>query len=309
MSALVAAVLLAIALGLAGFALLAPGPPRLSASRRRPADVPQESLLSRAANALTAVIAAVLRRRGQRTGMTMMEEAGLAMRSQDFVFLVIIAMIVLGGAALVAAGPLLALLVAVVVPVLAWVMLGVLAGRRRKAFADQLEETLQQMASGLRAGHSMLTSIASVTEESDSPTREEYARILNETRVGRDVGTALSETAARMQCQDFEWVAQAIAINREVGGNLADVLDGVGDTIRERGQIRRQVEALAAEGKLSAVILMALPFGVGGFLMLTNPDYLRPFIENPLGWILLGVSTVMLIVGGLVMRSTVRVVF
>ena len=81
---------------------------------------------------------------------------------------------------------------------------------------------------------------------------------------------SLDETAARMDSEDFTWVTQAIAINREAGGNLAEVLDQVGHTIRERDQIRRQVQALSAEGKLSAYVLMALPFGVAGFLMFTN---------------------------------------
>ena len=85
--------------------------------------------------------------------------------------------------------------------------------------------------------------------------------MVNETRVGRDLGEALDEIAERMGSDDFTWVAQAIAIHREVGGNLAEVLDAVGHTIRERNAIRRQVKALSAEGKLSAIVLMALPFG------------------------------------------------
>ena len=83
-----------------------------------------------------------------------------------------------------------------------------------------------------------------------------------------------------MGSDDFTWVAQAIAIHREVGGNLAEVLDAVGHTIRERNQIRRQVKALSAEGKLSAIVLMALPFGVIGFISMTNPGYLAKFTES-----------------------------
>ena len=112
-----------------------------------------------------------------------------------------------------------------------------------------------------------------------------------------------------MNSQDFVWVTQAVAINREVGGNLAEVLDGVSGTIRERNQIRRQVKALAAEGKLSAFVLMVLPFGVGGFLMMSNPEYLAPLTQSLLGYGLLTIAGVLLVVGGLWLRKTVQVKF
>ena len=117
------------------------------------------------------------------------------------------------------------------------------------------------MASSLRAGHSLLRAMDAVSQEADAPTSEEFARLVNETRVGRDLAEALDEIAERTASEDFAWVAQAIAIHREVGGNLAEVLDAVGHTIRERNAIRRQVKALSAEGKLSAIVLMSLPFG------------------------------------------------
>jgi tight adherence protein B len=112
-----------------------------------------------------------------------------------------------------------------------------------------------------------------------------------------------------MQSEDFVWVTQAIAINREVGGNLADVLDGVSDTIRERNQIRRQVKALAAEGKLSAVVLMLLPFGISGFLMMSNPGYMAKFTESFAGYAMIVAAVVLLVVGGLWLRKTVQVKF
>ena len=184
------------------------------------------------------------------------------MRLQDFVLLVMAAALVAAAAGLLLVGPLLGLVLAVVVPLLVRLSLGLMAGRRRAAFADQLDDSLQLIASSLRAGHSLLQALASVAREAEEPTSVEFARVINETRVGRQVGLALDETAARMQSEDFTWATQAIAINREVGGNLAEVLDGVGNTIRERNQIRRQVKALSAEGKLSAYVLMALPFGI-----------------------------------------------
>ena len=100
---------------------------------------------------------------------------------------------------------------------------------------------MQLIAGGLRAGHGLSRTIAAVASEAEAPTSEELARVVNETRLGRNLADSLAVTAQRMRSDDFEWVAQAIAINQETGGNLAEVLDQVGKTIRERNEIRRQV--------------------------------------------------------------------
>ena len=102
---------------------------------------------------------------------------------------------------------------------------------------------------------------------------EELARVVNETRLGRNLADSLAVMAQRMQSDDFEWVAQAIAINQETGGNLAEVLDQVGKTIRERNEIRRQVKALSAEGRLSAIVLVALPIVIFLVLLIVQPTY------------------------------------
>ncbi len=178
------------------------------------------------------------------------------------------------------AGLLLGLLAAVAVPLGAKLFVRFKTSRRQSAFADQLDDSLQLMASSLRAGHSIMRAMDAVSQEAASPTSEEFARLVNETRVGRDLAEALDEIAERTASDDFAWVAQAIAIHREVGGNLAEVLDAVGHTIRERNAIRRQVKALSAEGKLSAIVLMALPFGIVAFISMTNPSYLAGFTES-----------------------------
>jgi tight adherence protein B len=193
--------------------------------------------------------------------------------------------------------------------VLARVILNVRAARRRSAFADQLDDSLQLIASSLRAGHSLLQAIASVAREAEEPTRDEFARIVNETRVGRELRIALDETSARMASDDFVWVTQAIAINREVGGNLAEVLDGVGHTIRERNQIRGQVKALSAEGKMSAYVLMALPIGVVIFLSVANPAYIGKLVDNLAGYAMIGTCVLLMIVGALWLRKVVSFKF
>jgi tight adherence protein B len=181
--------------------------------------------------------------------------------------------------------------------------------RRRAAFADQLDDTLQLVASGLRAGHSLVRALDAVAREAESPTAEEFARVVNENRIGRDVSDALADVATRMQSDDLAWVAQAVAVHREVGGNLGEVLDHAGETIRERGRIRRQVRALSAEGRMSANILMALPVFVAIVLAVVSPSYISLLVTTPIGWVLIGISLVLFIVGVIWLRRLVRIPF
>ena len=303
--AAISAALLVLAL-----VVLPAGPSRVPLSRLDPSVAPPASALAGAGAAAGAAVEKALLKRGRlAAGAAALERAGMSTTLPNFVLAVGLTTVVgtLAGALL--GGPLLALLLLGTVPLGAKLLLGFRAGRRQSAFADQLDDSLQLMASSLRAGHSLLRAVDSVSSEAEAPTSEEFARIVNETRVGRDLNDALDEVAERMGSDDFTWVAQAIAIHREVGGNLAEVLDAVGNTIRERNAIRRQVKALSAEGKLSAIVLMALPFGVTAFLSVSNPDYLAKFTESLIGYGLLGLALVMLLVGGLWLKKTVAVAF
>jgi tight adherence protein B len=299
---------LAILVG--GYLVISPGPVRLSLARRRPGAEPGPGSLEQATSTVTQAIARLLGRRGTvGSGAVALELAGLKMKPQEFVLLLGAGALAAGALGALLVGPLVGVLLASAVPLVAKMALGILTSRRQRAFADQLEDSLQLMSSGLRAGHSLLQSLDGVSQEMPQPTSEEFARIINETRLGRDMGQAFDETAARTASEDFAWVANAIAINRQVGGNLAEVLDTVGGTIRERGQIRRQVKALSAEGKLSAIVLMALPFGVAGFLMVSNPGYLARFTESPVGYGLIAMAAVLLLVGGLWLRKVTTIKF
>ena len=305
---LLAAGLLAVtgALLLLALVVLPAGPRRVPLSRLDPTVAPQPSPL---AGASAAVERALARRGRVASGAAALERAGVAMALPDVVLLVGLATVVLGALGLLLGGVLPAVLLAVAAPVAARLVVRVRTGRRQAAFADQLDDSLQLMASSLRAGHSLLRAVDAVSTEAAAPTSEEFARIVNETRVGRDLGDALDEVAERTGSDDFRWVAQAIGIHREVGGNLAEVLDTVGHTIRERNAIRRQVKALSAEGKLSAVVLMALPFGIVAFLGVTNPAYLAAFTESLVGWCMVAAVVVLLTVGGLWLKKTVAIRF
>ena len=292
------------------YLLLAPRPVRVSLQRLNPGFEAGPTGLTRATAAATGAIDKSLRRRGTTTAKgSALEQAGIKMRPQDFALMVIVSTLLAGAAGLLLVGPLLGVALAVLAPVVAKVGVSVMTGRRRKAFANQLDDSLQLIAGNLRAGHSLMQALSSVALQAEKPTAEEFARVINETRVGRDLGQALDEIAARRRSVDFVWVTQAIAINREIGGNLAEVLDGVAHTIRERNQIRGQVQALSAEGKLSAYVLVALPFGIAGFLSFSNPEYIAKLFQSVIGYAMVASGVVLLLVGSLWLRKIVSFKF
>ncbi|MCH8563444.1 type II secretion system F family protein [Nesterenkonia sp. YGD6] len=299
----------ALAVGITSYLVISPGPVRVPVERRQPGHLPTPSALERGAGIATALVERLIHRRGTPVGASTLELAAVKLRPQDFVFLVLVGSVVGFALGLLLSGVLLAIMLAGVVPLGARILLGLKISKRQKQFADQLDDSLQLMASNLRAGHSLPQALSSVAKEAESPTSDEFVRIVNETRVGRDLGVALDMTAARMASDDFSWITQAIAINREVGGNLAEVLDGVANTIRQRNEIRGQVATLSAEGRLSALILMVLPIGLAGFLLMTNPGYLAPFTESALGYGLMILGVVMLTIGGLWLRKVVEIKF
>ena len=192
-------------------------------------------------------------------------------------------------------------------PLVAKVTLSSRATKRRAAFEEQLEPTLQLVASALRAGHSLTRAIDTTSRDSLSPTAEEFGRILNENRIGRDLVEAMHTTAERMESEDFHWVAEAVSVQRETGGNLNEVLDRVGDTIRERSALKREIRTLSSEGRASARVLMLLPVFVGAGQFAINQEAQAPLYTTTTGHIALGVSLLLYVVGGLWMRAITNV--
>ena len=310
MALIVGLLLCYAALGVAVLFVVAPRGPATLLNRRTAAVPGQGSLAGGVGAKATAAVESLLKRRNYTAAMAgAVEQAGLGIRAPEFVVLSLAATAAIGAGVLAMLGPLPALVFLLLSPFGARFLLRFLASRRRAKFAEQLDETLQLLAGGLRAGHSLLRAIDAVAGETEAPTAEEFSRIINETRLGRDLGDALDDAASRMRSEDFSWVSQAIAIHREVGGNLADVLDQVGQTIRERSQIRGQVKALSAEGKISALVLMMLPLVITGALMLMSPGYMDPMVQTPLGLAMIGVAALLFTAGGLWLRKVVQFKF
>lgn len=278
--------------------------------RRRPIQEEVPSQLSRFAGAAVRGVEKFLQRHPQRLyRQEVLDIAGIRLSQADFMILTFVGGIVglLLGAVL--GGLLLGLLFLLMTPLLAQIVIAQFTSRRRAKFDTQLSDTLQLLTGGLRAGHSILRAVDAAATEADSPTAEEMRRVVTETSLGKDLLHSLNDTSRRMENEDFAWTAQAIQINREVGGDLAEVLDHVNDTIRERSEIKGQIRALSAEGKFSAYILMALPFGIIAMLSLANPGYIGVLFSDPLGWVMIGVSVVMMTIGGLWLRKLIDLKF
>jgi tight adherence protein B len=179
--------------------------------------------------------------------------------------------------------------------------------RRRAAFADQLPDVFQLVAGSLESGFSLPQALDAVVREDTQPAAGEFSRALAETRIGSDVEDALERVAGRMDSTDLRWTVMAIRIQRSVGGNLAEVLRNTVDTMRERGQLRRQVRALSAEGRLSAYVLIALPLLLGVWMFFTRGSYMRPLYTTPLGLAMLIGGTLLMMVGIVWMRRVIKV--
>ncbi|TCO34238.1 tight adherence protein B [Kribbella steppae] len=219
-----------------------------------------------------------------------------------------------GGAALVAAlillglSPLLSLPIGLVGSwIVQHVYLSFRIGRRRAAFSEQLPDVLQLIVGSLRSGFSLAQSIDAVVRDGTQPAAGEFSRALAETRIGVDLGDGLNRVADRMDCQDLRWVVMATRIQREVGGNLAEVLKNTVDTMRERAQTRRHVRAISAEGRLSGVIIVSLPIVLGAWLTFSKPQYMSPLFTTSVGLMLIAGGAALIIAGAFWIRALVNV--
>jgi tight adherence protein B len=181
------------------------------------------------------------------------------------------------------------------------------ARKRSKAFFTQLPDILLLMSGALRAGFSLQQALGAVAQDAKPPASEEFRRTMAEVRLGSPLSAALDALSDRLGIIDFEWTVLAIQIQREVGGNLAEILEIISETIRERARLKRQISTLTAEGKLSAYVLGCLPFAMGGLLMLQSPDYLTPLFHDPMGLFMIGGGLVGIAVGALWMRQIINI--
>jgi tight adherence protein B len=237
-----------------------------------------------------------------------LERANLPLRPAEAIFfyaisVVLVAIVLL----LVVDAAIVALIGIAVLALLPPAILSFLANRRRKQFDSLLPDTLQLLASTLRAGYSLMQGVEAVSQEVSEPMGRELRRVVTEARLGRPLEESLEGIAERMESGDFAWAVMAIRIQREVGGNLAELLVTVADTMTERERLRRDVNALTAEGKISAIVLGILPLGLGFFIFTLNPGYMDPLFEETIGQILLGGSVLLAFFGFWWMKKTIEI--
>jgi tight adherence protein B len=309
---------LALALGLAGVLAVAfGGPNRSSADRRLDAYFGDKSgsgsgkakptssadIRGSAVAITDKVVSADLETRVSQR----LAGAGSALTAAEWLLLHVGIAIGLALVAFVLQGPVFAVLGLVVGAIGPWLYLRFRHSRRLNKFNGQLAETLGLMAGGLQAGLSLPQAVDSVVREGSEPMAGELKRALIEQRLGVDITDALEGVGQRMDSEDFDWIVLAIRIQREVGGNLAEILHTVADTLREREYLRRQVKALSAEGRLSGYILTGLPPIIGLYMTFANPEYIRVLYTTVPGFFLLALAGFLLALGAFAMSKLSKV--
>jgi tight adherence protein B len=182
-----------------------------------------------------------------------------------------------------------------------------LRGRRLKAFNDQLGDTINLMVNGIRAGYSVMQAMEAVSQEMGPPISEEFARVVKEVQLGLTLEQALANMLRRITSDDLDMMVTAINVQREVGGNLAEVLDAISHTIRERIRIKGDIQALTAYGRGAGNLLSAVPIILAAVVYLITPDFMSQLFTDPCGWTMLGLAALGIVVGFFVIRKIVDI--
>ncbi|MDD6217955.1 MAG: type II secretion system F family protein [Selenomonadaceae bacterium] len=237
-----------------------------------------------------------------------MLQAGLPILGSEFLIIELVAAII----AFVFAGLLtmqlpVAILAFLFMPLVGWMLIQMKIRKRRKDFVNQLGDMLSMVASALRAGFSFVQAVEIVSKEMAAPMSVEISKLIREINVGVPMETALEDINRRVECPEFELITTAVLIQRQVGGNLAQILDNISDTINERIRMKREVLALTAQGRMSAVVLALLPMALAAFLFSVNHDYFDPLLESSMGKVAIGIALLMELLGYLVIKRIVDI--
>ncbi|MFV9510506.1 type II secretion system F family protein [Tepidibacillus sp. LV47] len=179
--------------------------------------------------------------------------------------------------------------------------------KRKRLLESQLPEMVNMTSNSLKAGYSLIQALELLSQEMAPPLSEEIQRMLQEMRLGVPTEEALIHFNQRVNSQDLDLIVTAMLIQRQVGGNLSEILDTIGETIRERIRIQGEIKSLTAQGRMSMIIFMVLPVGLGIFLGLSNPEYIKPLFVNPLGWAMLIIAVLGQIIGAWMIQKITRI--
>ena len=237
-----------------------------------------------------------------------LKQAGIPLFGAEFVIINIICA-VLGAFAVYAItlNVTLAPLAGLAIPAGLGIWVRVLIGRRRRAFTEQLGDCLTTVANALRAGYSFQQAMDVVAKEMEPPMSTEFERVSTDIAMGVALEDAMEQMNQRIGSPDFDLVVTAVLIQREIGGNLAQILDTISETINERIRMKREINALTAQGRFSAMVLLVLPFLVAAFCWVFNHDQMQLFITEEWGRIALGVAVLMELLGYIVIQRIVDI--
>ena len=236
----------------------------------------------------------------------LLERADVPMRTVEFLYVAIGASFLLGFvAALSGRSSFVTLIAFALGAALPFAYLHFKAGRRLKAFENQLPDILLTIAASLKAGHSFKQGLQTVVDEGQPPASKEFNRVLTEARLGRPMEEALQEMAVRVGSKELDFVITAITIQTQVGGSMAGLFDMVADAVRQRQQFARKIKGLTAMGRASAYVLVGLPFVTALIITLINPSFMDPLYHTGMGHALIGIGLLMMAFGSLVLKKIV----
>jgi tight adherence protein B len=236
-----------------------------------------------------------------------LEQADLPLRPPEALFFYFAGLFVIGVLGLLVLPIPMALGLALIAGIGPIIMLHRRRSKRLREFQMQLPGTLNLLSGSMRAGFSFAQGLESVANEATQPTRRELQRVFTESRLGRPIEDALEDSAQRMTSVDLMWAVMAIRIQREVGGNLAELLDTVADTMTQRERLRLEIKALTAEGRFSGWILGLFPIAFAGVLYLIQPDYMSVLFQETFGVIAVIICAIMTFIGFIWLRKILQI--
>jgi tight adherence protein B len=238
---------------------------------------------------------------------TLLDRSDWSLTAGEFAITSAVGAFIAAGLGYILSGAVLALILAPFALVTPYVLVVRSVDKRKKAFEEQFPDILDLIAASLESGASVMRALELVVEEADEPTASEFGRVLTATRMGTELSEALTTMSTRLGSRDVDWTVQAIGVQQRTGGRLADILRIVARTMRSRSEVKREVDALTVEGRLSAVILGALPFFITAVMLIVSPDYIKPLFHETVGIVMISAAGALMLVGFVWMRRVIRV--
>ena len=237
-----------------------------------------------------------------------LQQAGVPLLGTEFLLLLAVSAVAMGLIAVFATKKWYAgILAAILIVAVEYVYVLVLIERRSSSFTNQLGDCLMMVANALRAGFSFLQAMEMISKEMEPPISDEFKHVMRDIGLGATVERALDDMDKRVGSPDFSLVVTAVLIQQQVGGDLAQILDTISETIQDRIRMRREVKTLTTQGRMSGWILILTPIAMALFMTSSDPNYLDPLLKNPIGQMILAATIIMEIIGAIVIKRIVDI--